>query len=74
MTQLVESKGQRRRNEKQVPRDAKAFLNKLDGQSALALPEFPFKKVIVSITFGVILLSLLVQTWLLSYYSKKAHV
>ena len=41
---------------------------------ALALPEFPFKKVIVAITFGVILLSLLVQTWLLSYYSKKAHV
>jgi len=41
---------------------------------ALALPEFPFKKVIVAITFGVILLSLLVQTWLLAYYSKKAHV
>jgi len=41
---------------------------------ALALPEFPFKKVIVAITFGVILLSLLVQTWILSYYSRKAHV
>jgi len=41
---------------------------------ALALPEFPFKKVIVAMTFGVILLSLLVQTWFLSYYAKKAHV
>ena len=41
---------------------------------ALALPEFQFKKVIVAITFGVILLSLLVQTWILSYYSRKAHV
>lgn len=41
---------------------------------ALALPEFPFKKVIVAITFGVIILSLLLQTWLLSYYSKKARV
>lgn len=41
---------------------------------ALALPEFPFKKVIVAITFGVILLSLLVQTWVLSYYAKKADV
>ena len=38
---------------------------------ALALPEFPFKNVIVAITFGVILLSLLVQTQLLSYYAKK---
>jgi CPA1 family monovalent cation:H+ antiporter len=41
---------------------------------ALALPDFPFKKVIVVITFGVILLSLLLQTWLLSFYSKRAHV
>jgi CPA1 family monovalent cation:H+ antiporter len=41
---------------------------------ALALPEFPFKKVVVAVTFGVILLSLLVQTWLLSYYAKKVHV
>lgn len=38
---------------------------------ALALPEFPFKNVIVAITFGVILLSLLLQTQLLSYYAKK---
>jgi CPA1 family monovalent cation:H+ antiporter len=41
---------------------------------ALALPDFPFKKVIVVITFGVILLSLLLQTWLLSFYSKRVHV
>lgn len=39
---------------------------------ALALPEFPFKPTIVAITFGVVLLSLLVQTRLLSFYIKRA--
>ena len=38
---------------------------------ALALPEFPFKSAIVAITFGVILLSLLVQTRVFSYYVAK---
>jgi len=38
---------------------------------ALSLPEFPFKSTIVAITFGVVLLSLLVQTRLLSYYIGK---
>jgi len=38
---------------------------------ALSLPEFPFKGVIVAVTFGVVLLSLLVQTRLLSYYVGK---
>jgi len=39
---------------------------------ALALPDFPFKSTIVTITFGVILLSLIAQTWLFSYYTRKA--
>jgi len=39
---------------------------------ALALPESPFKSVIVAATLGVILLSLVVQTRALSYYVSKA--
>ena len=39
---------------------------------ALALPEFPFKNTVVTVTFGVIFLSLLVQTWLFAFYTKKA--
>ncbi len=38
---------------------------------ALSLPDFPFKSTIVAITFGVVLISLLVQTRLLSYYIRK---
>ena len=43
--------------------------------AALALslpPEFPYKNAIITVTFGVILLSLLVQTKLLSHYASKA--
>lgn len=38
---------------------------------ALALPDFPFKSVIVAVTFGVILLSLLLQTHLFSRYVSR---
>jgi Na+:H+ antiporter len=39
---------------------------------ALSLPDFPFKSEVVAVTFGVILLSLLVQTKLLSHYARRA--
>jgi CPA1 family monovalent cation:H+ antiporter len=39
---------------------------------ALALPESPFKSIIVAVTLGVVFLSLLVQTRALSYYVSKA--